>query len=153
VGLVQLSDMGGGFGISNSPAFMVTDAPTLPIAQAKVTFDVLSSRMMSLCPLVPLLPLNRQPVKVAFAPSQTDTAPPTCNVKRSKRSSRDQETTLHSSSGIQGTHRGNVVLERAVEGRQRTIDEDCTALEVELKSCYILQSSTEIFKAYLLVQV
>jgi hypothetical protein len=41
-------------------------------------------------------------------------------------------------------------LERAVEGRQRTIDVDCTTLEVELKSCYILQSSTEIFKAYLL---
>ena len=45
VGLVHLSDVGGGFDISNSPAFMVTGAPTSPIAQAKVTFDVLSSRV------------------------------------------------------------------------------------------------------------
>jgi hypothetical protein len=102
VGLVQFSDVGGGFDISDSPAFMVTDVPTSPIAQAKVTFDVLSPRVISLWPLVPLLPIKRQPVKVAFAPSSTYTAPPSCIVKGSKRSSRDQKRRciLH---GIQGT--------------------------------------------------
>jgi hypothetical protein len=91
MGLVHLSDVGGGFDISNSPAFMVTDAPTSPIAQAKVTFGMLLVRVMSLWPLVPLLPLKRQPVKIALASFLTYTAPPTCNVKGGKRSSRDQK--------------------------------------------------------------
>jgi hypothetical protein len=132
VGLVQLSDVGGGFGISNSPACMVTDVPTSPVAQAKVTFDVLSSRVMSLWPLVPLLPLKRQPVKVVNAPSSTYTAPPSCNMIGSKRSSRDQ-IRLYSSRNSRPTHPGSVALEFAVEGHQRTINVDCTALEVELK--------------------
>jgi hypothetical protein len=102
---MQWSDMGGGLDISNSPVFMATEAPTSPIAQEKVTLDVLSPRVMSLLPLVSVLPLKRQPAKFAFAPASTYTAPPassTCNVKGSKRSSRDQKRRLNLL-GIQGT--------------------------------------------------
>jgi hypothetical protein len=67
VGLVQFSAEGGG--LESSPAFIITGAPTVPFAQAKVTFDVSSWRVMSLWPVVPSLPLKMQPVKIAFAPS------------------------------------------------------------------------------------
>jgi hypothetical protein len=103
---MQWSDMGGGLDISNSPVFMATEAPTSPIAQEKVTLDVLSPRVMSLLPLVSVLPLKRQPAKFAFALASTYTAPPasswTCNVKWSKRSSRDQKRRCILL-GIQGT--------------------------------------------------
>jgi hypothetical protein len=36
---------------------------------------------MSLWPVVPSLPLKMQPVKIAFAPLETYTAPPACDVK------------------------------------------------------------------------
>ena len=72
---VHLSAAGGGSVSSESPAFMVTDAPAVPLGQAKVTLEVASARVMSLLPLVLLLPKKVQPTNVALPPS-THTAPP-----------------------------------------------------------------------------
>ena len=83
---VHLSAAGGGSVSSESPAFMVTDAPTVPLGQAKVTLEVASARVMSLLPLVLLLPKKVQPTNVAlvWSSSATYTAPPSGAVLLSK---------------------------------------------------------------------
>ena len=64
---VHLSAAGGGLISSELPALMVTAAPAVPLGQAKVTLEVASARVMSLLPLVLLVPTMVQPTKVALA--------------------------------------------------------------------------------------
>ena len=82
--MLHLRAAGGGLVSSDSPGFMVTDAPMVPLGQANVTLEVSSSRVMSLLPLVLLLPKKVQPTNVALALSSTFTAPPTGAVLLSK---------------------------------------------------------------------